>query len=80
MAADFNPLDLHEFVGKSDMTLGEMITSFRQAKDRRLLSGLRGLLTHRDELAQELAKIDAQLDEMRRLLELKGENDGKNDA
>ena len=35
-----------------------------------LLSGLRGLLTHRDELAQELAKIDAQLDEMRRLLEL----------
>lgn len=45
-----------------------------------LLSGLRGLLTHRDELAQELAKIDAQLDEMRRLLELKGENDGKNDA
>ena len=150
--ASFDPMDLHELVGQSGMTLGEMITSFRQAKDRRLqlhalaeltllpeeeikdlllshgvsykefpraprkkhpvelpdptpapaekparktkaspppdniqqteappvqtsplLSGVRGLLTHRDELAQELAKIDAQLDEMRRLLELKGE-------
>ena len=69
---DFDPIDLHELVGQSGMTLGEMITSFRQAKDRRLQ--LHALL------AQELAKIDAQLDEMRRLLELKGENDGKNDA
>ena len=34
--AKFNPMDLHELVGSSDMTLGEMITSFRQAKDRRL--------------------------------------------
>ena len=34
--AKFNPRDLHELVGSSDMTLGEMITSFRQAKDRRL--------------------------------------------
>ena len=33
---DFDPLDLHDLVGHSDMTLGEMITSFRQAKDRRL--------------------------------------------
>ena len=38
-----------------------------------LLSGLRGLLARRDDLAKDLAKIDAQLDEMRRLLELKGE-------
>ena len=33
---DFYPLDLHDLVGHSDMTLGEIITSFRQAKDRRL--------------------------------------------
>ena len=34
--ATFDPMDLHELVGQSGMTLGEMITSFRQAKDRRL--------------------------------------------
>ena len=45
-----------------------------------LLDDLRGLLARRDELAQELAKIDAQLDEMRRLLERTGETEGKTDA
>lgn len=31
----FNPLELHDIVGASDMTLGEVITRFKQAKDRR---------------------------------------------
>ena len=37
-----------------------------------LLDDLRGLLARRDDLAQELAKIDVQLDEMRRMLNVKG--------
>ena len=37
-----------------------------------LLDELRSLLAHRDDLAQELAKIDVQLDEMRRILNVKG--------
>lgn len=31
----FNHLELHDLVGASDMTLGEVITRFKQAKDRR---------------------------------------------
>ena len=33
---NIDELKLDSLVGKSDMTVGEMITSFRQAKDRRL--------------------------------------------
>lgn len=35
MMGKFNPLELHDLVGASDMTLGEVITRFKQAKDRR---------------------------------------------
>ena len=31
----FNPIELHDIVGASDMTLGEVITRFKQANDRR---------------------------------------------
>jgi hypothetical protein len=31
----FNPIELHDLVGASDMTLGEVITRFKQANDRR---------------------------------------------
>lgn len=53
--AKFNPMDLHELVGSSDMTLGEMITSFRQAKDRRLqLHALAELTLLKEEEIKEL--------------------------
>ena len=35
MMGKFNPTELHDLVGASDMTLGEVITRFKQAKDRR---------------------------------------------
>ena len=36
----FNPADLGKTVGASDLTVGEVITSFRQAKDRRAQLGI----------------------------------------
>ena len=35
MMGKFNPLELHDLVGESDMNLGQVITRFKQAKDRR---------------------------------------------
>lgn len=41
-----------------------------------LLDAVRGLVEHRNALAAELDEIDAQLAEMRRLLNMEGENRG----